>query len=124
MEKERSNQLHPIDEAIKNISLNIRQKFTQKWSKHVHVKPTTNCNKIIVLDGNWKLTRVKCAYDNFWRKSDEFKEYRVGCPKTPERMIYFCQEHKDHKLIFKKGDELIQIQPNDIKISRISLYQI
>ena len=94
--------------------------FTRKWSTHRHKVSKEPCNKILVLDGNWKCNRLKCAYDNVWRKSNEFGEYRVGCKNTPEKLSYFCDEHKDYEMIFRKGDSLFKLKPKDIKLSRKS----
>ena len=116
--------MHPIDQAIKDIKPLLVKNFTHKWSQHVHAQAKENCNKIVIMDGNWKLTRLKCAYDNYWRKSDEFKEYRVGCPNTPERLSYFCSEHRSNRLIFRKNDEYIEVLPKDIKITRLSIYML
>jgi len=112
--------MHPVDFEIKKIKKSLFRNFTNKWSRHVHAKPTLNCNKILVLDGNWKTNRLKCSYDNYWRQGVEFDDYRVGCPNTPQRLNYFCHEHKDFKLQFQMGTETIQLQPKDIHISRIS----
>jgi len=67
---------------------------------------------------------MKCAYDNYWRKGEEFGDYKVGCPNTPARYSYYCTDHKDYRMEFKVDDNFIQLQPKDIKISRLSKYQI
>lgn len=112
--------VHPIDSVLSSLLLDFQANFTKTWSKHTHVSSKEPCNKIIVIDGNWKINRAKCAADNIWRKSLEFGEYRIGCPNTPERGSYFCDSHKAYKLEFCVGDRYIQMMPGSIKISRLS----
>ena len=98
----------------------LHSNFTRKWSRHTHQELNEPCNKILVLDGNWKCNRLKCAYDNVWRRSAEFGEYRVGCKNTPERLSYFCLDHKNYEMEFRKGDDVFKLKPKDIKLSRKS----
>ncbi len=95
--------------------------FSRKWTKHTHKDSKEPCNKILALDGNWKCNRLKCAYDNVWRRSAEFGEYRVGCKNTPERLSYYCAEHKNYEMEFRQGDIVFKVKPKDIKLSRKSI---
>ena len=94
--------------------------FVKKWSAHRHAKPTENCNKILVLDGNWKVSRLKCTYDNLWYKTAEFGECRVGCTNTPERFSYYCKEHSSYELEFDVDGEKLRVKPKDILVSKLS----
>ena len=98
----------------------LSKNFAKKWTNHTHAKTTLNCNKVLVLDGNWKCNRLKCTYDNTWKKSIEFGEIRLGCPRTPQRGSYYCNQHKDYKLSFQVNGTFLEIAPKDIKLSRIS----
>ena len=116
--------LHPVDYAIKQIYSTLFCNFTKKWSKHCHTDAVKDCNKMLVLDGNWKCNRIKCTFDNLWKKSVEFGECQIGCPKTPQRLSYYCSQHKEYELEFNIENEVVKIQPKDIKISRISMTNI
>ena len=111
---------HPVDYAIKQIYSSLFSNFTKIWTNHSHKEVNKNCNKVLVLDGNFKCNRLKCTFDNLWKKSEEFGECRIGCPKTPQRLSYYCVQHKEYELEFSVENEIIKIQPKDIKISRIS----
>ena len=116
--------MHPIDAKIKEIKDEFFSSFVAKWCTHEHKNAINKepCNKILVLDGNWKCNRLKCAYDNAWKKSPEFGDYRIGCPNTPERQSYFCTDHKGFKLEFQIAGAPFQVKPSDIRISRLSKY--
>jgi hypothetical protein len=108
--------------GIKLMKKEISSNFSKKRIKHEHQVPCDKCNKILVFDGNWKTNRLKCSYDNLWRKSEAFGSYKVGCPNTPERLSYFCIEHRANKLVFEVDTGKMEFNPDDITLSRISVY--
>ncbi len=112
----------PIDTELQKLKKHFLANFTKKWSNHSHVENKEPCNKLIVLDGNWKCNRLKCAYDNIWKKSEEFGDFKVGCSSTPSRLSYFCDKHKDFELVFEKENIVFKVKPKDIKLSRLSSY--
>ena len=114
------SKIHPLDQAILNIEHDIFRVFVKKWTEHTHAKNTIKCNHLLVLDGNWKVNRLKCTFDNIWKRTKEFGEYMIGCKNTPEKFGYFCEEHKDYELEFVVDQKIVRVKPRDIIISRIS----
>lgn len=113
------NNINPIDEVLKIIKPSLFKNFVSKWSKHNH-STDPNCNKTITMDGLWKISRLKCSYDNVVFDTIEFGEIKVGCPETPERFSYYCAKHKGHNLIFNNGAKQVSYQPKSIKRERLS----
>ena len=88
--------------------------FVRKWSDHDHIKDCSNCDKALVYDGNWKITRSKCAFDQIYVNSPEFGDIQVGCLATPARGSYFCHNHKGAALSFEVDGVIQKIAPENI----------
>lgn len=100
--------------------------FTKKWSSHKCSNEW--CSYTITFDGNWKISRLKCAYDLIEYPS-EFGDLQIGCPFTPARKSYYCNntEHNKHSLVFKYGfnkkgkAQYIALLPKHIKRTRLGI---
>lgn len=116
--------LHPIDSVLKSIKSELFGNFTRKWSKHVHGTDieTNSCREIIVFDGNWKLFRNKCAYDNKYCPTKEFGAFWTGCTNTPAYRSYFCNDHKSSELVFTVNGKRLQMKPEQIKLTKVCKY--
>lgn len=108
-----------IDDCLIDIRNNLFKNFVKKWTgfKHENICTDKKCSQALVLDGNWKCNRLKCAFNGIYVNSDIFGEIRVGCIKTPERGSYYCLEHKSKEktLIFKCRDKAYSFILTDIK---------
>ena len=77
------------------------------------------------MDGNWKIARQKCAFENSHVETVEFGKIPTGCILTPAYGSYFCDKHKDHQLSinYATGADrrcILKIKPQDIKLSNLS----
>lgn len=109
---------NPIDASLTTIKGKLFGNFVKKWSCHTH--KDEHCNKTITLDGNWKISRLKCSYDNVIFSSAEFGEMPLGCVHTPDRKSYYCAQHKSENLVFFNGEKYLSIQPKNIQWTRFS----
>jgi hypothetical protein len=116
-----SGTLTALDAEISNQSAKFYPFFVYKWSDHRHAQPSPYCNKTITFDGNWKVCRIKCAYDKIWTSTPEFGEIQMGCLETPCRGSYFCAKHADYKLSFEIDNEFIEFDPLTIQATQKSL---
>ncbi len=99
--------------------------FVKKWSKHKCSNPF--CSFTITIDGNWKISRIKCACCGFGINSKEFGFIETGCLFTPERKNYYCSipSHSNQNLIFKHGynekgkPKFLSVLPKFIKWTRL-----
>jgi hypothetical protein len=94
--------------------------IVKRWSAHEHIGNPL-CKKTITFDGLWKISRTKCCYDVPVNKTTEFGDIPIGCTQTPERLSYFCTEHKKHELNFKVGDRVMPTRPKLIKLAILGL---
>ena len=80
------------------------------------------CCMAYVFDGNWKISRLKCAYDNCRFESEEYGEIQIGCPFTPGVKNYYCPKHKDYNYVFdsSKGPKTYSVISTKIKRHRLS----
>ena len=117
--------LHPLDQVLLDIRSTIFGNFVKKWSAHSHdtQAQTDDCNLLIVFDGNWKIFRDKCAYDNIFVRTPEFEAIPIGCTKSPISGSYFCVEHASEDIIIRKDGQLIKLKPGSIKISKKCKYK-
>lgn len=98
--------------------------FVKKWSSHQHV--SSSCKKTITFDGNWKISRLKCACDDGVYPTEEFGDVLLGCVQTPLRKNYYCVKHAGRNLVFNNGTDktgkskYISMQPKLIKCIRLS----
>jgi hypothetical protein len=103
----------PFADAFKIVKTTFFKNFVNKWSQHKHDHP--HCNKTITFDGDWKVWRLKCCYENLAYTSKEFGPIWTGCLKTPNRQSYFCLQHQSAELKFNYEDTVIKLKPADIK---------
>ena len=111
---------HPINSAIAKIMSTLLSQFVKKWSNHTHKNSEKSCNDAVVYDGNWKLSRLKCVYDQVWYKSNEYGEIQIGCPNTPNRNSYYCSLHSNYELSFFVNGVKRKVKPCEIRISKKS----
>ncbi len=118
------NNIWKLDEVLDFIHEFIFEIFTRKWSGHKCNHKF--CNYTITFDGNWKISRLKCAYDLIYYQSD-FGKIQIGCPHTPDRKSYYCgkPEHRNYNLVFNYGFDktgqprLLTLLPKHIKRTRL-----
>ncbi len=67
----------PLEQTLKLVKPHLSPQFTQKWSRHTHGAADT-CNNAIVIDGLWKIHRLKCAYENVSVITEEFGKIETG----------------------------------------------
>ena len=107
-----------LDQLIDDKRGNFFEKFIHKWIIHNHNVPIDHCSVTMTFDGDWKVSRLKCAYDGIYYDCPDYGRIQVGCTKTPQRGSYFCAKHEKHELVFNVGDTFISVHPRDIKISK------
>ena len=90
-----------------------------------------NCSKLLVLDGNWKCNRIKCAYEKGSVESSELGQINIGCVKSPVRNSYFCEDHQKHnKVLTFKGEDkaytydVKQIIPSKPKCKIVKIFDL
>jgi len=69
--------------------------FTNKWSQHVCLD-NSNCSKAIAIDGNHKIHRLVCRFDENELIIPETSPIKIGCIQTPLFGSYYCQSHIDN----------------------------
>jgi hypothetical protein len=111
-------QTNPIDKVLRDLKPELFSQFVRKWSSHTH--QAENCNYTITFDGLWKISRLKCSYDNVVFPSNEFGDLPYGCVQTPLRNNYYCSNHQNYNLVFNNGDKFLSLQPKQIKATRLS----
>lgn len=107
-----------LDKLIDGHRGDFFSNFVKKWINHKHVIPYDECKRTASFDGDWKVGRIKCCYDQIHYESPEYGAIQIGCTKTPLRGSYFCRDHKDHQLKFKVGDDYINLHPKNIKLTK------
>jgi hypothetical protein len=60
-----------LDTIINGLRKHLFSHFVNKWSSH-HCDHS-NCKKALNIDGNHKVNRLKCMYDNIYLNSKEIK---------------------------------------------------
>ena len=58
----------------------MRNNFTLKWSKPKNADE--HCNRTVTLDGNWKIARSKCYYDQMTIELRNSSPYNLAVPKN------------------------------------------
>ena len=50
--------------------------FVNKWTgyAHLHNCKHTECSRLLNIDGNWKINRLKCMNDSFYLCSNEIEQ--------------------------------------------------
>lgn len=76
-----------FDERLKEIRNELFPSFVKKWNGEFHSKNCKhkNCSAILNEDGNWKVNRLKCAYEDIYVNSKELKPIKIGCTRVPCR---------------------------------------
>jgi hypothetical protein len=123
----RTNYTHPIDMVLDDIMESLFDNFVSKWSKHKCSNP--HCSYTLTFDGNWKISRIKCACNDGSIVSD-FGEIVTGCKFSPQRKSYYCanSDHSKMNLIFKHGltrdgnPRYLSLPPKLIATTRLSNY--
>lgn len=116
-----------LDAAIEAIRPQLFQNFVKKWNGSAHTSFCNHeqCSSLLNVDGNWKLNRLKCMYDDIMCATGEVGNIPIGCRATPKRGSYFCEAHeKDAKYIkFKVNGILTPILVNTIQYSGSTMHQ-
>jgi hypothetical protein len=82
-----------IDYVLEVIRPGLFKNFALKWSSK-HICKSKDCSKILNVDGNWKLNRLKCMNEDAYLECEELKPIKIGCVKTPNRGSYYCSNHQ------------------------------
>ena len=85
-----------IDLELSNIRDDLLKIFVKKWSgkEHQNNCKHPNCSKLLNIDGNWKITRQKCGYEDIYINSTEVKyPIKTGCRLSPVDGSYYCKKH-------------------------------
>lgn len=108
-----------IDSEIKLHRQNFFKLFVNKWTGESHHSYCAHpdCSKILNVDGNWKINRLRCMYEGVTLTSEEVKAILIGCPNTPKRNSYFCEKHTvlEPNLCFKINENPQLFKIKDIK---------
>lgn len=111
-----------IDLVLESIRAEVLPTFTKRWSNHVHNRISNRaipevCNLLWAMDGNWKVSRMKCIYggSDAGINSPEFGLVSTGCRETPAVHSYFCKKHSEHEMKFRFNDKLVPVNPNCLK---------
>jgi hypothetical protein len=75
------------------------------------------------MDGNWKCWRSKCAFDGLVKRTQEFGDIPTGCTNSPSRNSYYCLDHIGNEIAFNIADKIMRINPENIKVSKLSTKQ-
>ncbi|CAF0844130.1 unnamed protein product [Brachionus calyciflorus] len=122
--------VNQLDTNLEQINSTVFTLFSKKWSGPCHRDRCLdqNCCKVIGIDGNYKINRLKCMYSFVELHCDEIDNIQIGCPNTPLKGSYYCEEHStiDQKVLFKYGDKYIkcnlsQVQPKSGRVSTENL---
>lgn len=107
-----------LDSYLLNHKKEFFPMFVKRWTGDSHKNNCKHkdCSKILNVDGNWKINRLKCLFDETTVVSGEVKPIKIGCPKTPMRSSYFCHDHhtNEPKLNFTVSGKIISIKISDI----------
>jgi len=87
---------HKLDDAIELIRPNLLPNFIKKWTgpHHSTVCKSKKCSAAVNVDGIWKISRLKCAFQNIGMQSPELPNIIVGCKFSPAPNSYYCEDHK------------------------------
>jgi len=81
------------------------------------------CNVALVGDGNLKLMRNKCIYDDGSKALNlntiEFGNILTGCRLSPARGSYYCKAHLNYELKFNVNNTKVSWNPNLIVKSNL-----
>ena len=64
--------------------------FVERWSSvsHKEICKTETCSKALVIDGNWKVNRMKCIYSKVNIQCLELGSVQIGCPMSPTKSTF------------------------------------
>jgi hypothetical protein len=99
--------VNELDSFISSLKSYMFVHFVEKWSGSYHKENChdENCSRILVVDGNHKVNRLKCAFKKKSHYVKEVGEVETGCLNTPKRGSYFLEAHTDTansiKVIFR-----------------------
>ncbi len=84
-----------LDDELASIRNLLLPRFVKKWTGDLHSNNCKHpkCSKLLNVDGNWKITRLKCAFYDIFLKSPELKPIRTGCKLAPIQGGYYCKTH-------------------------------
>lgn len=117
------SQVNPIDIILQELKKNLQTHFMQKWTAHKHEGDKT-CMTAIVMDGLWKVSRQKCAYEHVMVQTKEFGDIQTGCQASPAYGSYYCQKHQAASLTIRVGSKAMQIKPQNINIGRLTRREV
>lgn len=75
------NMVH-LDSMLVKMKPYLFRFFVTKWSKHVNTHHTL-CSKALVIDGNQKVRRMVCCFEEVYKKMEYIGEKKMGCVETP-----------------------------------------
>jgi hypothetical protein len=92
-----------LDDALMNIRPTLFELFKNKWAVKSHSSNCKmfDCRNVFVIDGNFKVNRLKCYFNQVYYPFLSGKNIQIGCNKTPKRgnfikiskklnFYYFC----------------------------------
>jgi hypothetical protein len=86
-----------LDDSLEEIRTSLFTIFTKKWSNLLC--RSKDCSKVLIVDGIWKLNRLKCMNEENQLCCAELTPINVGCTKTPNRNGYFCSDHSNDESV-------------------------
>ncbi|CAF1017018.1 unnamed protein product [Brachionus calyciflorus] len=111
--------VNKLDENLQRFNNSIQKSFIKKWSSKDHLNNCkhNDCSFSISIDGNHKINRLKCMYDNVSIKQNEFGDFKIGCLNSPLRNSYYCKSHSsvDEKMTFNYEDKQFKCNVSQIK---------
>ena len=116
---EKADSTNPLDQVLMSLKSELCKNFTQKWSNHKHLNHDS-CNGAIVIDGLWKVHRMKCAFENTFVKTKEFGSIQTGCVRTPNYGSYYCTQHQGNELTINCDGDPMKVKPQNIKVYKLS----
>ena len=69
-----------LDVELNKIKQSVQSHFIKKWSSDYHLKKciNLNCSTAVVMDGNHKINRIKCLYDEEFIRIPELESKRAS----------------------------------------------
>lgn len=74
-----------------------------------------NCSKAIAIDGNHKINRLTCCFDEVFINNHETSPLQTGCTNSPLMGSYFCNQHTDKFLNLKFFEKKLRFTSNQIR---------
>lgn len=82
--------MEELDSMLAKLRPKLFHHFVSKWSDH-QVDHSQHCSKALVFDGNQKVRRMVCCYNEVFANMEFFGSHRIGCVETPEKGLCFLK---------------------------------